>query len=132
MKIIKNSIKFVIAVILLYGLIFNISYYSHSTTHLECGKIVSHSTDEIIIKHGTRTELYLNVIFDTGISKSINVEPTTYFFHKNGERICFNVDNDTTIFTNILLGIGFVTGVLILINILVGIVWCIIWLFSQD
>ena len=72
----------------------------------DCGRIRSRSADEVTIKHGTRTELYLNIDFDKSGFKSIEVNPTTYFRHTKGDRVCFTLSNDVpyrdvTLFGNI-------------------------------
>lgn len=84
-----------------YGLLFlmfcfitkyAIDFYYYQFKPIEykdCGKIVSKSNDEITIKHGTRTELYLNIQFEKDGFKSIEVEPTSYFKHKINDIVCY-------------------------------------------
>ena len=59
-------------------------------TFQDCGVVVSKSADEIRIKHGHRTELYLNVQFEKQGFVSKSVTPTTYFKHYKGDRVCFD------------------------------------------
>lgn len=61
-------------------------------TYEDCGKIVSKSADEVSIKHGSQTELYLNVQFNKSGFRSMNVNPTTYFHFKTGDNICFDLN----------------------------------------
>jgi hypothetical protein len=60
-------------------------------TRPDCGKVISKSQDEVVIKYGTETKLYLNVQFDKEGFKAVNVSPTTYFDTKNGKRVCFDL-----------------------------------------
>lgn len=63
--------------------------------HTDSGTIISRSTDEVAIKHGSSTELYLNIKFDKSGFRAIKVEPTTYFKFKKGDRVSF-ILKDTT------------------------------------
>lgn len=62
--------------------------------YLDCGKIVSKSSDEVAIKSGSRTKLYLNVQFEKSGFRSIECNPTTYFSKNVGERSCFYLDKN--------------------------------------
>lgn len=97
---IKNIVRFiVIAPISLY-LLYCVEHFIFTPIHpkyTDCGKIISKSNDEVAIKHGNRTELYLNIQFNKSGFKSIKVNPTTYFKNKVGETICFDLDIDISL-----------------------------------
>lgn len=69
----------------------------------DCGEVISKSNDEVAIKHGTQTELYLNVQFRKSGFRSMEVSPTTYFHNKVGDVVCFDLYQEKstwyTIFT---------------------------------
>ncbi len=87
-----------------------------------CGKIVSKSNDEIAIKYGSSTRLFLNVNFGD-VFRSVEVEPTTYFKFEVGESICIN----ETIETDLYISLGFL---FLMIVIILPICCFIIWLFD--
>lgn len=84
-------------------------------TYLDCGKVVSKSNDELNIKHGTRTVLYLNIEFEKSGFKSIKSEPTLYFSKKVGDTVCFNLYYNHSNYENF--------------KILIGLIFCFIILF---
>lgn len=84
----------------------------------DCGEIISKSTDEVVIKHGTSTELYLNIKFNNSGFKSIYVEPTTYFKHKKGDIICFNLQKEMSVCYDIIMFSGYIFTFVILITVL--------------
>lgn len=95
---ISDLIRYVILTV--FGIaMFVFSIYSAiyfiKTPHIErtsqVGTVISKSQDEVTIKHGTQTELYLNIQFDNVGFKSIEVEPTTYFGSAVGERVSFGL-----------------------------------------
>ena len=55
-----------------------------------CGVVVSKSNDEVSIKYGVKTELYLNINFNNLGFLSKKVPPTTYFKYNKGDRICLS------------------------------------------
>lgn len=91
-------------------------------TYLDCGKVVSKSNDEIPIKYGTRTELYLNVKFNVTGFRSIEVSPTTYFSKKVGDKVCFKLEQKTSDWYIINQAVGgmilLIAGAIILYNII--------------
>lgn len=94
--------KKIISIIILVPLAIYLIYCSYhfitnkiNPTFLDCGKIVSKSSDEVAIKRGVRTELYLNIEFKKSGFKSIECEPTTYFSKKIGENVCFHLRQKT-------------------------------------
>ncbi len=102
--------------------------YFIETPHIErvsqIGTVISKSQDEITIKYGTDTELYLNIQFDNVGFKSIEVEPTTYFGSDVGERVSFGLMKEKTWFEMIKFLWGFiVTAIVIVTLIVIGIKW---------
>lgn len=59
-----------------------------------CGTVIKKSDEEVTIKHGTRTELYLIVNFNGIGIKSINVETNTYFTKNKGDEVCFKLSDE--------------------------------------
>lgn len=117
-----------IALFLLYCAYFFIENPLHPK-YLDCGKVISKSSEEVVIKYGTQTELFLNIQFEKSGFKSIKCEPTTYFGTKKGEKVCFNLSQEKSGWYTIKTGIGvLVCGVLILI----GIVMLIIYLVGPE
>jgi hypothetical protein len=57
--------------------------------YLDCGKVISKSNDEVIIKRGSKTNLYLNVQFKQSGFISVESNQTTYFSHNVGDNVCF-------------------------------------------
>lgn len=96
---VKNIIRTITLTIIAIVAIFSISY---TLTHEarpeieDCGEIVSKSDDEVRIKHGYRTNLYLNVQFEKNGFKSMQVNPTTYFKYQKGQRVCFDLYDEST------------------------------------
>lgn len=94
----KNLIRIVILVPLaIYLMYCSYHFITHKVnpTYLDCGKIVSKSSDEVAIKYGVITELYLNIEFKKSGFKSIECEPSTYFKKHIGEDVCFNLRQNT-------------------------------------
>lgn len=69
-------------------------YGSVRSNHLETGTLISKSNDEVKIKHGHQTELYLNMMFDKSGFQSMHVNETTYFKFQKGDRVSFYLDNE--------------------------------------
>lgn len=61
----------------------------------DCGIVESKSSDEVAIKNGSETQLYLNVRFKNAGFKSILCTPTTYFSKKKGDTVCFMLADPT-------------------------------------
>lgn len=88
----KKILQIITLTLLTIYLSFCVFYFIKNDlqpTYLDCGKIVSKSTDEITIKYGVKTELYLNVQFNNSGFRSVECEPTTYFLKKKGDNVCF-------------------------------------------
>lgn len=64
---------------------------------LDCGEIVSKYSDEVDMKNGVRTILYLNVDLKKSGFKSIKCEPTAYFSKEIGDNVCFHLQQKKTI-----------------------------------
>lgn len=114
-----------IALFLLYCTYFFIENPTHPT-YLDCGKVISKSTDEVAIKYGTQTKLFLNVQFEKSGFRSIECEPTTYFGTKTGKKVCFNLHQETSLWYGLksLIGVS-VCGLSILIGIFCIIIYLI-------
>jgi hypothetical protein len=127
MKItIRNIVRLVtlvpLGLFLLYCVYFSATHEA-SPKYNDCGVVVSKSNDEVPIKHGTRTELYLNVQFDKTGFRSIECEPTTYFKYQKGDRVCFDLNQKISISHRIYTSIGWtvmIIGGLVLWVLLAG------------
>lgn len=94
MELLKSIIKIILGIALSIFISLSVTYCLTNDSvkyKTECGIVVSKSADEIVIKHGTQTELYLNIQFEKSGFKSIEVEPTLYFQKKKGDRVCFEL-----------------------------------------
>ena len=63
----KNLLRFLVLSFLAYSAIFVIKLGGFSKlnpTYKDCGIVSSKSQDEIAIKYGTKTQLYLNIKFE--------------------------------------------------------------------
>lgn len=115
---IKNIVRVVIltpVLTYLFYCVYHLLSNEYNPTFLDCGIVISRSTDEIAIKHGSKTELYLNVQFKKSGFKSINCEPTTYFKYKKGDNVCFNIDKDMGKWYNINNSVGLIVLVILTI-----------------
>lgn len=105
-----------------------------NTDILECGTVVSKFSDEVAMKHGTRTELILIVKWDSNVSKhrdgDVNVTPTTYQSTKVGQRVCFK--NTAAYYA----GVEILWAVIGILEIVVGFIWLVekarIWIFNIE
>ena len=97
MKLIKNIVRIItlipLSLYFIYCSYFVITNFNENT-YIDCGTVISRLSDEINIKHGTKTELYLNVQFDKSGFRSIECTPTTYFSKKKGDDVCFKLKKD--------------------------------------
>ncbi len=110
----------------------SISYFIETPFHnkeSQTGTVRSKSDDEITIKNGAQTELYLNVDFDNIGFKSIEVEPTTYFSSEVGEIVTFKLTKKKTNLEHIKFLWGFIVIFLGSIGL---IVFFIKWLFKIE
>ena len=128
MKInIKNIIRLIICIYSLYSIYYFITN-DIKPTYIDCGIVKSKSHDDIIIKYGTETELYLNIQFKKTGFKSIKCSPTVYFSKNIGDNICFELNKDTT-FQHKIISISGLLILSILGSILIEI---IIWYIIPD
>ena len=61
---------------------------------LDCGTIVSKANNEIAIKNGLSTELYLNIEFEKSGFRSVKVNHTAYFKNNIGQHVCFYLNEE--------------------------------------
>ena len=129
MKLIKNIIRIITLVPLslyfIYCSYFVITNFNENT-YIDCGTVISRSSDEINIKHGTKTELYLNVQFEKSGFRSIECTPTTYFSKKKGDDVCFKLNKDTNGWQMFNELVGFIVLFVLVILILVGFIYYIL------
>jgi hypothetical protein len=128
--LIRYAILTIFGIAMFVFSIYNTIYFI-KTPHIErtsqVGTVISKSQDEVTIKNGTQTELYLNIQFDKVGFKSIEVEPTTYFGSDVGERVSFGLIKEKTGFQLF----KFIWGFLIVaVAIITIIVIFIRWLFQ--
>lgn len=128
---IKNILRIVTLSVL--GIYFSHCVYYFLTNearpkYKDCGIVVSKSSDEVIIKRGSRTELYLNIQFEKSKFRSVNVEPTTYFSNNVGDYVCFYLDKELSILHNIQIIIG---ATVLLLLVIIGVAWFIIYLVTD-
>ena len=132
MKInIKNIIRLIILLLLSIYSLYSVYYFISNDikpTYIDCGIVKSKSYDDIIIKYGTKTELYLNIQFKKTGFKSIKCSPTVYFSKNIGDNICLELNKDTT-FQHKIISISGLLILSILGSILIGI---IIWYIIPD
>jgi hypothetical protein len=125
----KNILRIITLtiVIVIYAIgIFNgIDEYQNGT-YQDCGTIISKSQDEVTIKYGSRTELYLNVKFINSGFKSILVDPTTYFKNKIGNNICFQLNKENTTLFKISVVFSFFVTLMCLITLFLVFIYYLI------
>lgn len=91
----KNTIRVITLIPLMVYLTYCSYHFIANDTrpsYLDCGKVVSKSSDEVAIKYGVKTELYLNIQFNKSGFRSVECSPTTYFSKQIGDNVCFNLD----------------------------------------
>lgn len=122
---IKISIILILSSIVIYFL-FSIFHFLATPTnpkYKDCGPIVSKSNDEVTIRYGSRTKLYLNINFNKTGFRSIEVSPTTYFGNNVGQNVCFDLKENKSDFykTNNMLGcILFVLIIIVIFLLIIG------------
>ena len=96
----KKSKKFwtIVSVILILigyftGFLFIKAAIYNEEEQTYCGTIVYKSADEVTIKYGTKTELYLGFKNDKIGTRAILVTPHTYLSTEVGENVCFDLEN---------------------------------------
>jgi len=126
----KRVIKLILAS-LLGGLMVGSTIYmltnKSNPTYVDCGVVKSKSADEVAIKHGVTTELYLNIHFKNSGFRAVKVNPTTYFGAQKNEIICFHLNKETTFLHKLLYSIGMISIIVFSFTL---IVLFICWLFD--
>lgn len=79
----------------------------------ECGIVKSKFNEEVSIKHGTKTELYLIMQFKT-YEKAINVDVLTYSKAKVNDTLCFNTDVKRSFFKELSSFIGLLITIMLI------------------
>jgi len=91
----KNVVRIVLAIPTLMYAVYSIYYFIVNPlkpTYTDCGILRSKSGQEISIKHGSQTQLYMNIDFKESGFKSVEINPTTYFKYKVGDTVCLKLD----------------------------------------
>ena len=99
----------------------DINYANQTKTY--CGTVKDIETQLKAVRHGTRTDYYLLVEFDSIGTRLIDVTPETFYIHgKNGNRVCFELRNQFVQKTN--------TNPFILAFFIIGVCFDIILIIS--
>lgn len=97
----KKSTKIGISILILIGILLNYYTYTiHKFLQQEetyCGIVEVKSSEEVNIKYGTKTELYIMVNFDKLGLKEIRPSKETYHSISKGQRICFDLESPEVI-----------------------------------
>jgi hypothetical protein len=128
---VKNFIRVIVFTPIVFFLLFSVHYFlthEHKPKYFDCGVVVSKSNDEVVIKYGTRTNLYLNIEFEKSGFQSIRCSPTTYFQQKVGNRVCFDLDEEYNLTHEIKLIVGFLV---LCISCLICTIILLVYLFSK-
>lgn len=118
----KNLIRLIVLIPLSIYLLYccyHFFTYPETQTYLDCGKVISKSNDEVTIKYGSKTELYLNVQFNKSGFQSVKCEPTTYFSKKVGDNVCFNLNKPVYFWHFLNYNIGFVVICTLIISLII-------------
>lgn len=86
----------VAGIVLLYGGYLSYKYREGREESTYCGVVTHKSSDEVSIKHGSRTDLYLIVDFGEQGVRSMDVGVKTYLTNNVGDRVCFGLTNFET------------------------------------
>lgn len=118
-KIIRQGLYIITSLYIGYC-VYKFIHFVYSADEIDTGVIVSKSNDEVNIKHGTKTELYLNIQFKKEGFRSIEVDPTTYFKYETGNTVSFKIPKELKI--QEFFGIVF-TIIIILFIVYIFILW---------
>jgi len=128
----KKILRYIVTIGLMSYGSYCVYYVLSNNAHPEykdCGVVKSKSNDEVSIKHGSRTELYLNVEFEKTGFKSVLVDPTTYFKNDVGDYVCFNLDEKVNYWHRI----NYLAGLAIMIvGGILSVAMLFIYIFSED
>ena len=130
MRNLANTIRIIIFGLLIAGALYCTVFCitkPPKPTYYDCGWVVSKSSEEVTIKHGVNTDLYLNVKFEKTGFKSVKVYPTTYFKYNRGDFVCFNLDKKVSPAYEIIWCIG---GFIILMLLVLAGGWILEFLFK--
>lgn len=125
MKAISDFLKASLLILVCYSMYFTVNDY-FELKETDCGIVKGHSSEEIIIKNGTITELYLTIQFEKQGFIAQEVSPTLYFKYKNGDRICLKISKKYPLIEEIFLGLGIFSFIIIGLIISCSIIWIII------
>jgi len=109
-KIVRTLTLIVISTYLLYCC-YHVITNEANPRYRDCGEVISKGNDEVAIKHGTKTLLYLNINFEKSGFRSIKCDPTTYFSHEKGDFVCFKLLEDVSIYHEL----NYVVGIFVLV-----------------
>lgn len=123
---VKKIVTKIILIFLVYCL-YNFIVAARDPSYLDCGEVVSKSADEVAIKRGVNTRLYLNVQFNKSGFRSVSCNPTTYFSKKVGDNVCFELERDFGTWHRLSIVIGLI---LVWASIIGGLTWFIIYLID--
>ena len=126
MKTLRNAIKGILLGVCVFCAIL-VLIQDHYKKYQDCGIVLSKSSDEVTIKHGVRTELYLNIKFRNSGNKAIEVSPTTYFNTDVNELVCFSFNIEKTWEEITIFIIGAVTLGYTAFMLLIAFFW---WVFT--
>lgn len=111
----KNVLLILLTFVLNYPVYLGIEHINYSNqTKTYCGIVKDIETQLKAVKHGTRSDYYLLVEFDSIGTRLIDVTPETFYIYgKEGNRVCFELRNQFVqkINTNPLLLTFFIIGV---------------------
>lgn len=124
-----NFIRLILVSIILAYLTFCTILFSELGLHptkRECGIVKSKFNEEISIKHGTKTELYLMMQFKT-FEKAIEVDVLTYSKAKVNDTLCFNIPIELSNFYHISLFLGLLVTIIMTLIMAVIIIMFILY-----
>ncbi len=131
---IRNSLLVIVLLAIVttlsYSVYHNFTIDQHIHIH-DCGIIKSKSTDEVIIKYGTNTELYLNIQFEKVGFRAQQTDPTTYFKYKVGDKVCFDWEQRNPEYDNLWGIIGDMTCAMSTIVATLALIYYLIGGFSS-
>lgn len=111
---IKTILIILLTIVVNYPVYLGIKDINYSNQkHTYCGSVIDISTQLRAVRHGTRTDYYMLVAFDSIGTRLVDVSPETFYIYgKEGNRVCFDLSNDFVerLDTNLLLALGFAFG----------------------
>lgn len=112
---------------ILYKTLVDFKHANSRATY--CGVVVKKGSDEVAIKHGSRTDLYLVINYDELGQRATECGPNTYYTTDVGDRVCFSLRNydvgkhrELPVWYDMLsLIVGFVDAIIILLGVIFGV-----------